>query len=285
MPMGPKKPHSTVLTLEEEAACVAFRKHTLLPLDDCLYSLQETIPNLTRSSLYRLFKRNVINRLPKNSEEKKPKKQFKNYPIGYFHIDITEVHSEEGKLYLFVAIDRTSKFVYAQLFEKQGKMQSAEFLRNLIAKVPYKIHKILTDNGVQFTNMRQYSQALPHIFDRICVENGIEHRLTLPAHPWTNGQVERMNKTIKEATVHRYFYETKAQLQEHLQAFIDAYNFAKRLKAIGGFTPWAFIQKEWKIHPELFKINPIPYNPGPNKYNGETSNGVVNGGIQRRFTR
>ena len=54
-PMGPKDPHSTVLTLEEEAICIAFRKHTLLPLDDCLYALQATIPKLTRSSLHRLF--------------------------------------------------------------------------------------------------------------------------------------------------------------------------------------------------------------------------------------
>ena len=52
MPMGPKEPRSTVLSAEEEAVCVAFRKHTLLPLDDCLYALQATIPHLTRSSLH-----------------------------------------------------------------------------------------------------------------------------------------------------------------------------------------------------------------------------------------
>ena len=264
-PMGPKNPHSTVLSREEEAVCVAFRKHTLLPLDDCLYALQETIPKLSRASLHRLFKRNGINRLPKEEiVEKKPKKKFKNYQIGYFHVDITEVHTETGKLYLFVAIDRSSKFVYAQLFEKQGKMQAAEFLRNLIKKVPYKIHKILTDNGAQFTNLPQHPRALPHIFDRACVENGIEHRLTLPAHPWTNGQVERMNKTIKDATVHRYYYESRSQLEEHLQAFVNAYNFAKRLKAIKGLTPWEFIIKEWNIHPELFRINLSQFNMGPN---------------------
>ena len=116
---------------------------------------------------------------------------------------------------MFVAIDRTSKFVYAELFEKQGKMQTAEFLQNLLKKIPYKIHKILTDNGVQFTNLAKNHNALPHIFDRICVENGIEHRLTLPAHPWTNGQVERMNKTIKDATVHRYY--THFNLPMHIE--------------------------------------------------------------------
>ena len=73
-----------------------------------------------------------------------------------------------------------------------------------------------------------------------------------------------MNKTIKEATVHRYYYESQSALQEHLQAFIDAYNFAKRLKTLHGLTPWEFIIKEWKSEPTLFKIQPNPYNLGLN---------------------
>ena len=93
-PMGPKKPRSTVLTPEQEAACVAFRKHTLLPLDDCLYALQHGIPALMRSSLHRLFQRHDISRLPEMDGEKPAKKKFKKYPIGYFHIDIAEVRTE-----------------------------------------------------------------------------------------------------------------------------------------------------------------------------------------------
>ncbi len=114
-PMGPKQPHSTVLTKEEEALIVTFRRHTLLPLDDCLYALQATIPHLTRSALHRCLKRHAISRLPVIEGDKPQQKKFKSYPIGYFHIDIAEVHTEEGKLYLFVAIDRTSKFAYAEL--------------------------------------------------------------------------------------------------------------------------------------------------------------------------
>ncbi len=117
--MGPKEPSSTVLTSEEEAMCIAFRKHTLLSLDDCLYAL---------------------------------------------------------------------------------------FLRNLIKAIPYKIHTILTDNGIQFTNRTVDKYAWMHIFDRICYEYNIEHRLTKVNHPWTNGQVERMNRTSKEATVKRFYY-------------------------------------------------------------------------------
>jgi hypothetical protein len=88
-----------VLTAEEEAAVVAFRKHTLLPLDDCLYALQETIPHLTRSSLHRCFQRHGISRLPEVEGDKASKRRFRRYPIGYFHIDIAEVRTGEGKLW------------------------------------------------------------------------------------------------------------------------------------------------------------------------------------------
>ena len=118
-PMGPRNPRSTVLTAEEEAAVVAFRRHTLLPLDDCLYALQATIPHLTRSSLHRCFQRHGISRLPEIAGDKPTKQPFKRYPIGYFHIDIAEVMTEEGKLHLFVAVDAASKFAFAQLHEAE----------------------------------------------------------------------------------------------------------------------------------------------------------------------
>jgi len=263
-PMGPKDPRSTVLAVEEEAIAVAFRKHTLLPLDDCLYSLQATIPHLTRSSLHRCYQRHGISRLPDVEGNKPAKKKFKRYPIGYFHIDIAEVQTAEGKLYLFVAIDRTSKFAFVELHHKAGKMIATQFLRNLTAAVPYAIHTVLTDNGIQFTNRERDRYAFEHIFDRICRDNGIEHRLTKVKHPWTNGQVERMNRTIKEATVKRFHYDSHAQLKDHLAAFLAAYNFAKRLKTLRGLTPHEYICKCWTENPDQFRLNPFHHTAGLN---------------------
>jgi len=97
---GPKAPHFTTLTQAEEAAVVLFRRHTLLPLDDCLYALQPSIPHLTRSALHRCLQRHGISRLP-NVEGDKPKRQrFERYPIGFFHMDIAEVQTAEGKALL-----------------------------------------------------------------------------------------------------------------------------------------------------------------------------------------
>ena len=97
--LGPK-PASTVLSPEEEAAAVAFRQHTQLPLDDCRYALQATIPRLTRSALHRLFQRHGIRRLPLTENGQSPaKKKFKAYPIGYLHVDFAEVQTEQGRVY------------------------------------------------------------------------------------------------------------------------------------------------------------------------------------------
>src|ERR1700675_4162968 len=125
LPTGPREPKSTVLSIEQEAVIIAFRRHTLLPLDDCLYALQPTIPHLTRSSLHRCLQRHGISRLPDVEGAKPPKKKFKAYPIGFFHIDIAEVQTAEGKLYLYVGIDRTSKFTFVQLVKKTGRTSAS----------------------------------------------------------------------------------------------------------------------------------------------------------------
>ena len=105
LPTGPTKPRSTVLSVEDEAIIVAFRRHTLLPLDDCLYALQATIPHLSRSSLHRCLRRHGISRLPELDGDKPVRLKFKTYPIGYFHIDIAEVRTEQGKLCLLYTSD------------------------------------------------------------------------------------------------------------------------------------------------------------------------------------
>jgi transposase InsO family protein len=270
LPTGPTKPKSTVLSIEEEAIIVAFRRHTLLPLDDCLYSLQATIPHLTRSSLHRCLQRHGISRLPETEGDKPSKRKFKAYPIGYFHIDIAEVQTAEGKLYLYVAIDRTSKFAFVQLVKKTGRTSASAFLLALIRAVPYKIHTVLTDNGIQFTFPPRYldgptARYMTHMFEMRCRENAIEHRLTKIKHPWTNGQVERMNRTIKEATVKRFHYDSHRQLEAHLSDFMSAYNFARRLKTLKGLTPYEFICKTWTKDPDRFILNPLQQMPGLNR--------------------
>ena len=178
------------------------------------------------------------------------------------------MRTEEGKPHLFVAIDPTSKFVLVRLEERANAKTATAFLGALVEAVPYKIHTVLTDNGIQFTDLPKNrngptARFRGHPFDRACCHHGIEHRLTRPNHPWTNGQVERMNRTIKEATVRRYHYGSYEQLRSHLDDFIAAYNFARRLKTLRGLTPFEFIAKQWTEEPNRFRLDPTHHMPGP----------------------
>ena len=101
-------------------------------------------------------------------------------------------------------------------------------------------------------------------FERACRALGVEHRKTRPYTPRTNGMVERMNRTIKEATVKRFHYENHDQLRTHLADFLAAYNFARRLKTLGGLTPYEYICKIWTSEPDRFILDPIHQMPGLN---------------------
>jgi len=123
---------------------------------------------------------------------------------------------------MFLAIDRVSKFTYVEFRDDAGKMNGGEFLRGVVSAFPYSIHTVLTDDGMAFADLPQNRIGLsrtnlgPHIFDRACAENGIQHRLTKPYHPWTNGQAERMDRTIKEAMIRAFHYPDLDALRDHV---------------------------------------------------------------------
>jgi transposase-like protein len=268
--MGPSRPCSTVLTEAEEAIVVEFRRRTLLPLDDVLGCLRESIPKLTRSALHRCLVRHGISRLPRDDENASKRGRFAETTIGYVHIDHCELRLAEGKIHMFLAIDRVSKFTHLAFFDAATKMNGAAFLREVVATFPYAIHTVLTDNGMAFADLpknrtgptRRWMGA--HIFDRVCRENGIEHKLTKPYHPWTNGQAERMNRTVKDATVKAFHYETLNSLKAHVLAFVTAYNFAKHLKRLRWRTPFQAVCDAWTKDQTSFKLNPHHLIPGPN---------------------
>jgi len=105
---------------------------------------------------------------------------------------------------------------------------------------------------------------MTHMFDRRCQKNGIEHRLTKVTHPWTNGQVDRLNRTIKDATVKRFHDDDHAQFEAHLADFIAADTFGRRLKTPRGLTPYEYICKVWTSEPDRFRLDPIHQRPGLN---------------------
>jgi hypothetical protein len=265
-PMGPKQPHSTIQTKEEEAVIVTFRWQMRLPTDNCLYALYSTLPHLTWSALHRCLKRHGIRRLPAFKGDQPQQKQFTPSPIGSFHIHRTEVHTKEGQLYVFVVIEHPSRFAYAERYTEAIKTVAAQCLLNLIAIVPHALHPALTDNGSQFPNRKQVKYAFKHIFACVCNEHAIAHRLTNTNHPWIHDQVERMRRTLKEATVKikKDYHQSQQHLTEHLYAFLMADNFAKRLKPLKGLTPYEDSYHCWRKEPARFTMNPYHYSLGLN---------------------
>src|SRR4051794_3584529 len=116
-PMGPRQPHKYVLTEAEEAVVVEFRRRTLLPFDDVLGCLREMLPALSRSARHRCLVRHGISRLPQDEAKTSKRKRFAETAIGYVHIDACELRLAEGKLYMFLAIDRVSKFIHVAFFD------------------------------------------------------------------------------------------------------------------------------------------------------------------------
>ena len=274
---GPKELRSTVLSAEEEAVVVAFRGHALLPLDDCLYALQPTIPYLTRSSLHRCLRRHGISGC--RWSKAKPRSNTNSRPIRSASFLSTSPRFEPL---------RASSISSSPSTERQNS-PSSRCTRKLRARPPglsappdrrrplqdpHRPHR----QRNHFTTPGNTSSAAPdikaaldagepvwaHAFEYACAQNDIDHRLTKPKHPWTNGQVERMNRTIKDATVKRYFYETHDQLRTHLRDFVDAYNFARRLKTLSALTPYEFICKAWTSEPHKFKFSPLQQMTGRN---------------------
>src|ERR671913_482207 len=155
-PRGPNRPRSTVLSEIEEAIVVAFRRCTLLPLEDVLGCLRESIPKLSRSPLHRCLVRHGLSRLPKDDEKASKRKRFAETRIGYVHVDVCELRLAQGKLFLFLAIDRVSKFVHVAFFDANTELNGAAFLRQVVAAFPYGIHTVLTDNGMAFADLPKY---------------------------------------------------------------------------------------------------------------------------------
>ena len=114
--------------------------------------------------------------MPDDPDKVSKRGRFADVAIGYVHIDISELRLAQGKLNMFSAIDRVSKFTYVEFRDDAGKMNGADFLRGAVSAFPYAIPTVLTDNGMAFADLpknRGRHLAMEtmfggHIFDRVC---------------------------------------------------------------------------------------------------------------------
>ena len=253
---------ATTLSPIQEVLVVELRRTLLLPLDDLLAVTREFInPAASRSGLDRCLRRheagNLKRLVPVVEGEVPAKKTFKDYEPGFLHVDIKylpQMPDEAQRRYLFVAIDRATRWVYLRTYRDQSEASSSDFLRRLARTAPMKIKNVLTDNGSQFTDRFTSKIKTPsgnHVFDRTCASLGIEHRLCPPRHPQTNGMVERFNARIADL-VKQTRFASAVELETTLQHYLTTYNHRIPQRALKHLTPIQAL-KTWHVkRPELF---------------------------------
>ena len=177
-------------------------------------------------------------------------KTFKEYTPGFVHVDVKylpQMPDQDQRTYLFVAIDLATRWVYVEILKDKSTTAASGFLKRLIDKAPFKITKVLTDNGKAFTDRfcatgeRQPTGA--HAFDLVCAANHIEHRLIKPRTPQTNGMIERLNGRIADvlATTRVNSFE---HLAETIKRYAQVYNQHIPKKALGHIPPLQAM-KDW----------------------------------------
>jgi transposase InsO family protein len=261
------RPHhlQTTLTPAQERIVVYLRTTLQLPLDDLLAVTREFLnPAVSRSGLDRCLRRHGVSNL-KALQPKATRptvKSFKAYEPGFVHLDVKYLPPIDGepRRYLFVAIDRATRWVFIALKKNRTALSAKAFLKALIQAAPFRIQKCLTDNGSEFTDRCRRREQRPsgdHVFDRACVEQGIEHRLIPPRHPQTNGMVERFNGRIAEV-LQTHHFQTTDDLETTLHRYADLYNHHIPQKALKHRSPMQSL-KEWQSsHPHLFRKKGLP---------------------------
>src|SRR3954447_15901435 len=244
-------------TQEERAIVCALRRATGFPLDDLTFVVTHFLPHLNRDAVYRILKAEGLGRLPPASRSRKPNGTFKDYDVGFVHVDVKHLpklrtqDGESRKRYLYVAIDRASRFVHLAVKDDETERSAVAFLKEAVQAFPFQVTHVLTDRGSCFT---------ADGFERACEALGVAHRTTRPYTPRTNGMVERFNGRIQREVL-GITVASHRDLETLLQGFNRAYN-ARRQRVLKGRSPERVVQERLGAVPtRANSSHDPPFNP------------------------
>jgi len=162
---------------------------------------------------------------------------------------------EDHRQYLFAAIDRATRWVDVEFLQDKSAASTAGFLKRLIDQAPFNITTVLTDNGKEFTDRfcaaGERHPTGAHAFDRVCTDNHIEHRLSKPGTPQTNGMIERFNGRIADVLATTRF-DSSQHLAETIKRYVQVYNHHIPQQALGHMTPLQAMKNWDQKQPNLF---------------------------------
>jgi transposase InsO family protein len=217
---------------EERAVVCALRRATGFPLDDLTFVVRHFLPHLNRDAVYRILRAEGLGRLPPASHPRKPVGSFKEYELGFVHVDVKhlpKLRTADGELrkrFLFVAIDRRSRFVHLAVKDDETEASARTFLEEAARAFPFRVTRVLTDRGSCFT---------AEGFERACRALGVAHRKTRPYTPRTNGMAERFNGRVQREVL-GITVASHRDLERLLVGFNAAYN-ARRQRVLDGRSP------------------------------------------------
>ncbi|NLI55756.1 DDE-type integrase/transposase/recombinase [bacterium] len=182
----------------------------------------------------------------------------KKKPFEMVHIDVRYAGNlkGQGRVYQFTAIDDATRVVYVELYRKKTASNSLSFLEHAMEISKGRIQSILTDNGLEFTNIRGAPDS--HNIDKFCLKNHIKHKLTRKRRPQTNGKVERFHRTVGEEFYNRNFYLSLQELGEGLKKYVEYYNKCRPHTDLKGLTPYEKLKElQGKTVSKDFKVSNI----------------------------
>ena len=240
------RPHKLpwTATEEERAIVCALRRATGFPLDDLTFGVTPFLPHLNPDSVYRILKAEGLGRLPPASRSRKPNGTFKDDDLGFVHGDVKhrpKLRTQDGqsrKRYLYVAIDRASRFVHLAVRDDETERSAVAFLKEAVQAFPFQVTHGLTDRGSCFT---------ADGFEAACRKLGVTHRKTRPSTPRTNGMVERFNGRIQREGL-GITVASHRDLETLLQGFNQADN-AHRQRVLKGRSPDRLVREPLSAAP------------------------------------
>lgn len=244
------------VTEEERAIICAVRRATGFPLDDLTFVLRHFSPHLNRDSIYRVLKAEGLNRRPAKPTAHPTKGQgrFRDYDLGFVHIDVKHLpklrtaDGEIRKRFLYVAIDRCSRFVHLAVYDAENAANAVAFLAEARKAFPFRITHVLTDRGSCFT---------ADDFEHACAKIKVSHRTTRPYTPQTNGMVERFNGRVASEVL-GINVAGHADLETLLVGFNYAYN-RRRQRILSGLSPSEKVKERLQLNRQL--ANPLYKTP------------------------
>ena len=241
---------------EERAIVCALRRATGFPLDDLTFVVGHFLPHLNRDAVYRILKANGLNRLPPSGQARKPHGAFRDYEVGFVHVDVKhlpKLRDPDGstrKRFLYVAIDRATRYVHLAVKDDETTASAMAFLDEVLQALPFRVTHVLTDRGSCFT---------ADGFEHACKRNGVAHRMTRPYTPRTNGMVERFNGRVQREVLGITIYSHR-DLETVLRGFNAAYN-GRRQRVLKGLSPKMVLHQRMAADPAL--ANPAYKPPDP----------------------